>query len=286
MAPAVFVSSVAQINILFDTLIASFLVTGSISWLYYSDRLMEFPLGVFGVAMATVILPNLSRQYAARSPEEFAATLDWALRLVVLIAFPAAVALYLLAGPLLTTIFYGGRFGLDDVQMATLSLMAYSFGLLGFTLVKVLAPGFFARQDTKTPVRIGIIALVSNMLLNVVIVVPWVRGGWPGPHAGLAVATSLSAFLNAGLLWRGLYREKVWVPRPGWYRFLAQVAVAGSVMGVLLNQFVYPTAVWLEADIWARCSWLALTVLGGGAAYFATLFAVGLRPSSFRMSQF
>ena len=283
MVPAIFGSSVAQINILFDTLIASFLITGSISWLYYSDRLMEFPLGVFGIALATVILPNLSRQHAAQSPREFSATLDWAMRLVVLISFPAAIALFLLAGPLLATIFFGGRFGAGDVEMATLSLMAYSFGLLGFTLVKVLAPGFFARQDTKTPVRIGIIALVLNMVLNVAIVVPWVRAGWPGPHAGLAVATSLSAFINAGLLWRALYKEKVWVPRPGWARFLLQVVVAGGVMGLLLSQFVDPAAVWMEVGIWTRCKWLALTVIGGGMAYFVALFAVGLRPASFRI---
>ena len=167
MAPAIFGSSVAQINILFDTLIASFLVTGSISWLYYSDRLMEFPLGVFGIALATVILPNLSRHHASESPKKFSATLDWSMRLTMLIAMPATVGLFLLAGPLLTTIFFGGQFSAMDVGMATPSLMAYSFGLTGFIFVKVLAPGYFARQDTRTPVRIGIVALAANMLLNI-----------------------------------------------------------------------------------------------------------------------
>ena len=284
MLPAIFGSSVAQINILFDTLIASFLVTGSISWLYYSDRLMEFPLGVFGIALATVILPHLSRQHAAESKEEFSATLDWAMRLVVLIALPSAVGLFLLAGPMLTTIFFGGRFNAGDVDMATISLMAYSFGLLGFTLVKVLAPGYFARQDIRTPVRIGVIALIANMVLNVLIVVPWVRSGAPGPHAGLAVATSLSAFLNAGMLWRGLYKNGVWRPRPGWRRFLIQVAVASVVMGMLLYAFIDPAGAWMAADLWTRCIWLAMSVGGGAVGYVAALFAVGLRPASLRMT--
>jgi len=284
MVPAIFGSSVAQINILFDTLIASFLVTGSISWLYYSDRLMEFPLGVFGIALATVILPNLSRQHAAESPQAFSSMLDWAMRLSVLIALPATIGLFMLAGPVLTTIFYGGQFDAEDVGMAVPSLMAYSVGLTGFIFVKVLAPGFFARQDTRTPVRIGIIALVVNMLLNILIVVPWVRSGWAAPHAGLAIATSCSAFLNAGLLWRQLRRDGVWRPQPGWRRFLLQVAVACGVMAMMLDRFVAPLAGWIEADIWVRCGWLALAVAGGAGIYVAALLTVGLRPAALRMT--
>jgi putative peptidoglycan lipid II flippase len=284
MVPAIFGSSVAQINILFDTLIASFLVTGSISWLYYSDRLMEFPLGVFGIALATVILPNLSRQHASESREQFAATLDWAMRVTVLIALPATIGLFMLAGPLLTTIFYGGQFTIGDVSMATPSLRAYAFGLTGFIFVKVLAPGFFARQDTRTPVRIGIVALVTNMFLNVAIVIPWVQGGWAAPHAGLATATAISAFLNAGLLGRALYKEKVWQPRPGWRRLLLQVVAANGLMAMLLVAFVSPVADWLEADVWTRCLWLAAAVIGGALAYGGALFAVGLRPAALRMT--
>jgi putative peptidoglycan lipid II flippase len=284
MVPAIFGSSVAQINILFDTLIASFLVTGSISWLYYSDRLMEFPLGVFGVALATVILPNLSRQHAAQSTEQFSATLDWAMRLTVLVALPATIGLFILAGPLLTTIFYGGRFSVGDVSMAMPSLQAYAFGLTGFIFVKVLAPGFFARQDTRTPVRIGIVALVTNMVLNIAIVVPWVRSGWAAPHAGLAVATALSAFLNAGLLWLALRRHRVWLPRPGWPRFLLQVGVASGVMAVLLVTFVDPVASWIEVDVFTRCLWLAGSVIGGALAYCGALLAGGLRPSALRLT--
>lgn len=284
MVPAIFGSSVAQINILFDTLIASFLVTGSISWLYYSDRLMEFPLGVFGIALATVILPNLSRQHAAESPQAFSSMLDWAMRLTVLIALPATIGLFMLAGPVLTTIFYGGQFDAEDVGMAVPSLMAYSVGLTGFIFVKVLAPGFFARQDTRTPVRIGIIALVVNMFLNVLIVVPWVRSGWAAPHAGLAIATSCSAFINAGLLWWKLHKDDVWRPQPGWRRFLLQVIVACSVMVMMLASFVAPLAGWMEADTWTRCLWLALAVGGGAGVYIAALLAVGLRPAALRMT--
>jgi putative peptidoglycan lipid II flippase len=281
MIPAIFGSSIAQINILFDTLLASFLITGSISWLYYSDRLMEFPLGVFGVALATVILPNLSREHAAESRERFSRMLDWALRLVVLIAMPAAVGLFVLAGPILTTIFFGGRFAAGDVEMASLSLMAYSFGLIGFILVKVLVPGYFARQDTKTPVKIGIIALLTNMVLNVIFVVPWYRMGFAGPHAGLAIATSLSAFLNAGLLYRGLRKEGVIAPRAGWPKFIVQVAVACAVMAMLLIYFVPEQSRWLEADFWQTCLWLTAAVVGGALAYVGVLTATGVRPAEF-----
>jgi putative peptidoglycan lipid II flippase len=284
MLPAIFGSSVAQVNILFDTLLASFLMTGSISWLYYSDRLMEFPLGVFGIALATVILPNLSREYATESMEKFSAMLDWALRLVVLVALPAAVGLFMLAGPALTTIFYGGRFGVDDVSMARLSLMAYAFGLLGFMLVKVLVPGYFARQDTKTPVKVGIIALVANMVLNVVIVVPWYNLDISGPHAGLAVATSISSFLNAGLLYLGLRRDGVMLHPAGWGRFLLQVALASVVMALLLGYFVPADELWLQAEFWQSVTWLTLAIVGGGFAYISVLLATGMRPGELMLS--
>lgn len=283
MLPGLFGSSVAQLSILLDTLIASFLATGSISWLYYSDRLMEFPLGVFGIALATVILPNLSRQHAGGGGAAFGRTLDWAVRLVVLVAVPAAVGLAVLAGPLLTTLFHGGRFDAGDVGMASVSLVAYAAGLVGFTLVKILAPGYFARQDTRTPVKVGLIALAANMALNIVIVVPWARSGLPAPHAGLALATSLGAFLNAALLYRGLRRDGVLVPSPGTGRFLLRVAVAAGVMAVLLMQFTPATSAWLEAGPWNRAGWLALAVTGGAVAYFGALLAAGLRPADLRL---
>jgi putative peptidoglycan lipid II flippase len=283
MLPAIFGSSVAQINVVFDNIIASFLQAGSVSWLYYADRLMEFPLGVFGIALATVILPNLSRQHAARSPAEFSRTLDWALRMVVLIAAPAAVGLCLLAGPMLTTLFYGGRFGIEDTGMARLSLVAYGLGLPGFMLVKVLVPGYFARQDTRTPVRYGVIALAANMVMNVVFVLAWLRLDRPGAHAALALATSLSAFINAGLLYQGLRRSAILEPAPGWGRFLLRVGVACGVMAMILVEASPAAAAWFEASLPTRVLWLSALVTAGAATYFATLFAAGLRPAMLRM---
>jgi putative peptidoglycan lipid II flippase len=283
MVPGLFGSSVAQISILLDTLIASFLVTGSISWLYYSDRIMEFPLGVFGIALATVMLPNLSRHHAARAADDFGKTLDWALRLVVLIVTPATLGLMLLSGPLLTTLFYGGKFSAHDVEQSSFSLIAYSAGLMGFTMVKVLAPGYFARQDTRTPVRVGLIALGSTMALNVLLVVPWALAGWQAPHAGLAVTTSLGSFINSGLLYQGLLRNGVLTPGPDWGQFLLRVAVAASVMAVLLLSFAPPDAAWLAASSLTRCLWLAAAVGGAALAYFAALLAIGLRPAHLRM---
>ncbi len=282
MVPGLFGSSVAQVSILLDTLIASFLVTGSISWLYYSDRIMEFPLGVFGIALATVLLPNLSRQHAAGAPGEFGRTLEWALRLVILVVAPATFGLVLLAGPMLATLFYGGEFTARDVEQASYSLVAYSAGLAGFTLVKVLAPGYFARQDTATPVRVGLIALGSTMTMNLLFVVPWAWFGGAAPHAGLAVTTSLGSVINAGLLYRGLRRDGVLCPGSGWGRFLLQVAAATGTMAVLVGAFSPPTAAWLEAGLWTRCLWLGAAVCGGGLAYAAALLAVGIRPRDLR----
>ena len=285
MLPGLFGSSVAQISILLDTLIASFLVTGSISWLYYSDRVMEFPLGVFGIALATVMLPNLSRQHAAGATGDFGRTVDWSMRLVVLIVTPATLGLMLLAGPLLTTLFYGGQFTSRDVEQSSWSLIAYSAGLMGFVMVKVLAPGYFARQDTRTPVRVGLIALGSTMLLNLVFVVPWALAGWAAPHAGLAATTSLGSFINSTLLYRGLRRAAVLTPGPGWGRFLVRVGVASGVMTALLVAFAPHTSEWLAAKFWTRCLWLVAAVGGATAAYGMVLLAVGVRPADLRMQR-
>ena len=207
MLPGIFGSSVAQVSLLLDTIIASFLVVGSVTWLYYADRLVEFPMGVFSIALATVILPGLSSHHSEKSPEKFNATLDWALRLTLTIVVPAAVGLLMLSGPLIATIFGYGAFTDHDVLMSSYALMAYSFGLVGFSMVKVLAPGYFARQDTKTPVKVGMIALSINMAFNVCVVVPAFLYGFPVPHVLLAVSTGLSALINATLLYRGLRRD-------------------------------------------------------------------------------
>ncbi len=269
MLPAIFGSSVAQINLLLDTLIASFLVTGSVSWLYFSDRLVEFPLGVFGIALATVILPSLSQQHAAKSPEEFSKTLDWALRLVIVIGTPAMVGLFVLAGPMLTTLFQYEAFTQHDVEMATRSLMAYAIGLQGFILVKVLSPGFFARQDTKTPVKIGIIAMVANMVMNVIFV-------FPLAHAGLALATSLSAFLNAALLFRVLRKEGVYAPENGWFKLALQVLFANTIMAAMLWWGAGDLQIWFAWGGWERVQHLMLWIVLGALGYFVALLLVGV----------
>jgi putative peptidoglycan lipid II flippase len=277
MLPAIFGSSVVQINLLFDTIIASFLVAGSVSWLYYSDRLVEFPLGVFGIALATVILPSLSQKHAESDPENFSRTLDWALRWVLLIGTPAMVGLFVLSGPILITLFHYGAFDIQDVDMARLSLMAYSLGLLGFIGVKVLVPGYYARQDTKTPVKIGIKAMLVNMVLNILFVVPMVKMGFEGPHSGLALATACSAFLNAGLLYRGLRRDGVLNLEPGWLLLFVRVFVASIAMATLLVWGAGDLTNWLQWGLWERIGQLLLWVVLGKTVYFGVLFITGMR---------
>ncbi len=277
MAPAIFGVSVSQINLMLDTVIASFLPGGSVSWLYYSDRLSELPLGVFGVAVATVILPNLSRQHAAKSPQQFSHTLDWALRFILLIAIPAAVALMVLAEPILMTLFfYGDVMTARDMAMATLSLRAYAAGLTAFMLIKVLAPGFYARQDMKTPVRIGIIAMVSNMVLNIAFVIP-MHSYWQIGHVGLAMATSVSAFLNAGLLYFGLLKRGVYQPDPGWLRFFVVILISNGAMLLLLLWLTSVIDGWLLWSWWQRTGWLAVICVGGLVCYVVSMMLGGIR---------
>ena len=282
MAPILFGSSVAQINILIDMMIASFLVAGSYSWLYYSDRLVGFPLGVFGVALATAVLPSLSEQHARVSMETFSATIDWALRLVLLIGVPAAVGLMLLAQPLITTIYYGGEFTDRDTAMAAASLLAFGPGLVGFILVKVLAPGYFSRQDTRTPVRIAVQALVLNAVLNVAFVLVLLRTGWAPAHAGLAAATSISGIYNAARLWLGLRRDGVYRPAPGWRALFLPVAGACIVMTAIVIWAVDAIGDWYTLDAWTRAGALVGIVIGGAVAYFAAGWLFGLRPRQFR----
>ncbi len=282
MLPAIFGSSVAQVNVLLGGIIASLLGVGKISLLYYSDRLMEFPLGLFSIALATVTLPYLSRQAANKSMSEFSATIDWSMRLVVLIAAPAAVGLIVLAVPLVATIFYGGVFTAFDVEMTALSLQAFAAGLIGFSFVKILAPAYFAREDTKTPVKIGLIALAVNFGLSVVLAWTLTRAGYAGTHAGLALAISIAALLNAWLLYRGLNRDGVMRPGKGWPALLARVAIANGVMIVCLRLLDRPLEWWLAAGAWERVGWLGIVVTAGAASYFVTLLVIGARPVQFR----
>jgi len=282
MLPALFGSSVAQINLLLDTLIASFLVAGSVSWLYYADRLMEFPLGVFSIALATVILPQLSRDHAANDPARFSANLDFALRLAVLIVVPAAAGLFVLAGPIIATLFFHGAFRAEDVLMSRVALMAYSVGLVGFSLVKILAPGFYARQDTRTPVRVGFIAMGVNAVLNVVFVGTMIWQDFAAPHAGLALATGIAALLNAALLYKGLQAKDVFRALPGWAAFALRVTAATIAMSIVIVWLAGPLAGWLEAGATDRVLRLLAAVLGGVAVYAAILLVTGFRPGQLK----
>jgi len=281
MVPALFGVSVSQINLLLDTVLASFLPTGSVSWLYYSDRLAELPLGVFGIAIATVILPSLSAHRAADRENAFAGTLDWALRTVLVIGVPAAAALVLLAEPILITLFQNGALTPHDVAMAALSLRAYSLGLLAFMLVKILAPGYYARQDTKTPVKIGIAAMVANMVMNLAFVLPLMYL-WNIGHLGLALATSLAAYLNAGLLLRGLLRDGVYRFRPGWAGHALRLGAATVAMCLALSSLVPETALWLDWGWQQRAVELLKVCVAGVAIYILVHLLTGTRPAHLR----
>lgn len=269
MLPAIFSVSVTQINLLLDTLIASFLTVGSVSWLYYSDRLVEFPLGILGLALATVILPSLSKSHAAEDAAAFSKALDWGLRLVVLIGFPATIGLVMLAEPMLSTLFQYNEFGVSDVHFAGMSLKAYALGLLGFILIKVLAPGFSSRGDMKTPVRYGVYSMIVSLGLNLVLV-------FPLAHAGLALATSLGAFFNAALLLRKLHKDKVYQPASGWWLFFTRVSLAAGAMSVGLYYFV-DADWWKHWDSTARVINLVKWIGIGLVIYAATLLLTGLR---------
>jgi putative peptidoglycan lipid II flippase len=270
MLPAMFSVSVTQINLLFDTLIASLLATGSVSWLYYSDRLVEFPLGILGVAVSTVILPNLSKTHAAGDPAAFSAALDWGLRLVLLIGLPATMGLIVLAEPLLSTLFQYEAFGAEDVHFAGQSLKAYAAGLLGFILIKVLAPAFTARMDIKTPVRYSIYAMIASLFLNVLAI--------PFAHAGLALATSLGALFNAALLLGKLRRDRIFLPATGWGLFLLRIGLAAFLMSAVLYTQTDPYD-WLYASSGQRALRLLEWIGAGIVLYGATLWLAGMRMS-------
>ena len=270
MLPALLAVSASQISLLLDSILASFLQTGSVSWLYYSDRLIELPIGIFGVAIGSVILPDLSKQYAANSDERFSKTLDWAIRLILLVAVPATVALIILAEPILSTIFDHGEMTDRDVYMASGSLRAFATGLSAFMLIKVLAPGYFARQNTAVPVKIAVKALVFNMILNLILI-------WPLKHVGLALATSLSSGLNAWLLYRGLRKEHIFTPQSGWPRFFIQISGAVIAMGAMLTVFSAPAEQWLDWDSHTRIVHMLTLVICGKLVYTGCLFLAGLR---------
>jgi putative peptidoglycan lipid II flippase len=275
MLPALFGVSVSQINLLLDTVIASFLLTGAVSWLYYSDRLIEFPLGLFGIAIATVILPNLSRHHASENTLRFSQTLDWSLRFVALFGIPAMAGLMVLSQPIIALLFMRGEFTQHDVLMVSYSLMAYCTGLFSYMLIKVLAPGFYARQDIKTPVRIGIMAMVANMVFNLLLA-PFLS------YVGLALATAMSASLNAYLLYRGLKLIGVYQLSKASIVFLIKLAIASVVMAALLYWQTPALTDWLKlstrAQVWYLLALCLLAIVG----YFALLLLMGVRLRHFK----
>ncbi|AQM67976.1 putative peptidoglycan biosynthesis protein MurJ [Vibrio campbellii] len=270
MIPALFGVSVSQINLLFDTFIASFLQTGSISWLYYSDRLLEFPLGLFGIAIATVILPALSRKHVDAHSEGFAHTMDWGVRMVTLLGIPAMLGLMVLAKPMLMVLFMRGEFSPQDVHQASLSLLAYASGLLNFMLIKVLAPGYYSRQDTKTPVKYGIIAMVTNMVFNAIFA--YFYG-----YVGLAIATALSAFVNMALLYRGLHIAGVYQITKRTVLFIIRLVIAGTAMVAAILWQLEDMSVWLDWSFAHRSGVLGMLIALGAGVYLAVVFLLGVR---------
>jgi putative peptidoglycan lipid II flippase len=274
MTPALFGVSVSQVSMLINTQIASYLGNGAVTWLTSADRLMEFPSALLGVAAGTIILPSLVKHHANERPEEYSKLLDWGVRLTLILALPATVALAMIALPLIATLYMHGKFGLVDVLETRNALVAYSVGLLGLILLKVFAPAFYARQDIRTPVTVGLIALVATQAMNLAFV-PHLR------QAGLALATGLGACLNAGVLLALLLKRGYYRPQPGWGRFLFHCILALVAMLAVLWLGKGPDENWLHAGIARRVGHLTALVAAGGAAYFAVLFLLGVRPKDF-----
>lgn len=275
MLPALLGVSVAQISLLINTIFASFLDHGSVSWLYYADRLMEFPAGLLGAALGTILLPSLTKHHATGNPSEYAKLLDWGLRLTLLLAAPAALSLALLATPLIATLFFHGAFTAADVAQTSRALMAYSLGLTGMILVKVLAPGFYAKQNIKTPVKIALISLAATQLMNLIFVGPLA-------HAGLALSIGLAACLNAALLYHGLRKQQIYQPQAGWASFLIKLFFALAVLSAVLLGFSGESAQWLHLDFAQRLLWLGSLVAGAVMCYFSTLWLLGFRFADFK----
>lgn len=278
MVPALFGVSVGQINLLIDTIFVSFLVVGSPSWLYYSDRLMEFPLGVFGVAISTVILPHLSRHHADDATTSFTGTLDWALRAVLLVGIPAGVTMAVMAGPMLSTLFQHGTFDGHAVKMASKSLTAFAIGITPFMLVKILAAGFYAQQDLRTPVKIGVWAMIANTVLNILFI-------YPLAHTGIALATSLAAFVNCGCLFYFLKKQGLYQARAGWLSFALRLLIANVALAVFLWVGAGSLKNWIQhASSWRieRFLLLGITAI---LLYIGTLWLLGVRVQHLLMPQ-
>lgn len=274
MGPAILGVSVGQISLIINTIFASFLASGSVSWMYYADRLMEFPTGVLGVALGTILLPSLSRSHASNDHDEYSRLLDWGLRLCLLLALPSAVALAVMAEPLVVSLFQYGKFDSHDALMTQQALIAYAVGLVGLILVKVLAPGFYARQNIKTPVKIALFTLTATQLMNLVFI-------WHLQHAGLALAIGLGACTNAALLYYQLCKHGIFKPQPGWASFILKLIVAVIVMAAVLWGLMQWMPAWNTGNMAERCLRLTSMVIAGATSYFIILALLGFRPKDF-----
>ncbi|MDE0244369.1 MAG: murein biosynthesis integral membrane protein MurJ [Gammaproteobacteria bacterium] len=277
MVPVIIGSSAAQVGVVLDTILASFLVSGSISWLNFSQRLMEFPLGVFGVALATVALPKLSRLHAAGERDEYLASTGWAIRSGLAISLPCAAGLFILAEPIMATLFLGGKFNLQDVEMAAVSLQAYAVGLPGLIGIKTLVPSFFARQDMKTPVKVAVAALACKFAVTLPLLWFWVAQSLHAPHAVLAGGTALGATINAAVLWLLFRRQDPEGKRGAMFRPLLRIVVAVGLLSMLLIEFAPASVLWPEVSRIVRVLWILACVGGAAAAYFLCLFLTGHR---------
>jgi putative peptidoglycan lipid II flippase len=276
MGPAMFGVSIAQISLVINTNFASFLIVGSVSWLSYADRLMEFPSGLLGAALGTILLPSLSKHHADDSKEEYSKLLDWGLRLVFMLTLPAALALGMIAVPLIATFFQHGAFAAADVLKTSSALVGYSVGLIGIIAVKVLAPGFYARQDIRTPVKIGIATLIATQLMNLLFIF-----GLELHHAGLALSIGLGACFNSAILFYLLRKRDIYRPEPGWGKFFLKLCIALLALALTLRFGMGSEQHWLTSHGWTRIMHLSWLVVLGVVVYFAVLFALGFRLKDF-----
>ncbi len=275
MIPALFGVSVSQINLLINTMLASFLATGSISYLYYSDRLLEFPLGMFAVAISTVILPALSKRHVDQDPQRFSDTMDWGVRMVLFLGLPAMGGIMVLREPILRVLFMRGEFGPHEVMMSSASLLASTSGLLSLMLARVLAPGFHARQDTRTPVRYGVHSMVANMGFNLILI-------YPLGYVGLALSTALSGTVNAISLFQGLYRRGIYRPGRSTLIFFLRLVGATLAMYALLAWLSPPLEVWVNWSLLRAGLELGKLLVVGGGCYLLLALASGVRPGDLK----
>ncbi|WP_226813534.1 murein biosynthesis integral membrane protein MurJ [Candidatus Profftia lariciata] len=274
MGPAIIGVSASQISLIINTIFASFLKSGSVSWLYYADRLMEFPAGVLGVTLGTILLPSLAKSISCGCYEEYSSLIDWGLRLCFLLALPSSIALGILSKPLIIILFQYGQFTAFDTKMTQNALIAYTIGLMGLILVKVLAPGFYSYQNIKTPVKIAIITLIITQLMNLFFI-------WPLKHVGLSLSIGLSAYLNASLLYWQLRKQNMYIPQPGWKIFLIKVIISVIIMTIILISIIFFMPAWNSGNTLTRLLRLIFIILGGLFSYFISLSLLGVRIHDF-----